>query len=275
MERVKIVKVGDGEDIHTIKVGDTVDAKFNRGEKFYKATVVAVNKNHTYDLEYYDGATEQGVEKKLLHKILPEGYVEPEAGGSSSEEEEEEEEAKEEKGGEDAPPPPLQITEGGEEGKEGEVPPPAIMEGETQKLETPDLETLQITDGKEGEVVGEGASEGAIVPAGEVPEGAIVPAEEQPPKKKKKKKKYKKVTIRFVHDLHEEETTTEHLQPTAWLGTLPSEAAKAHGHEEAAKFLLEMEDQARKAARKKFRAVQALTVGMFAGRDKKKYEGMV
>ena len=78
-----------------------------------------------------------------------------------------------------------------------------------------------------------------------------------------------------MHDLHEEETTTEFLQPTAWLGTLPSEAAKAHRHVETAKFLDEKEDAARKAARKKFRAVQALAIGVFAGRDKTKYEGMV
>lgn len=274
MERVKIVKVGDGEDIHTIRVGDTVDAKYNRGEKFYKATVVKVNSNHTYDLEYYDGAKEEGVEKKLMHKILPEDYVEPEAVEDSSEEEEEEETKEEAKGGENAPPPPLQITDGGEEGtKEGKVPPPAI----TVDGETPDLAPLQITDGKEGEeVVGEGAIVPAgDVPAGDIPVGAIVPAGGEEQSQKKKKKKYKKVTIRFVHDLHEEETTTEHLQPTAWLGTLPSEAAKAHRHEEAAKYLLEMEDKARKAARKKFRAVQALAIGMFAGRDEKKYEGMV
>ena len=57
--------------------------------------MVKVNKNYTYDLQYYDGAFEQGVEKKMLHKILPDDYEEPEAVEDSDEEEEEE--VKEEK----------------------------------------------------------------------------------------------------------------------------------------------------------------------------------
>eukprot|EP00520_Triparma_pacifica_P004055 CAMPEP_0118655928 /NCGR_PEP_ID=MMETSP0785-20121206/13208_1 /TAXON_ID=91992 /ORGANISM="Bolidomonas pacifica, Strain CCMP 1866" /LENGTH=503 /DNA_ID=CAMNT_0006548735 /DNA_START=63 /DNA_END=1574 /DNA_ORIENTATION=+ len=268
MERVKVVKVGDGEDIHTIREGDTVDAKYNGGEKFYKATVVRVNNNHTYDLEYYDGAKEQGVEKKMMHKIIPDDYQEPEAVEDSDEEEEEEEEeggkplqitdGAAEGGGDAAPPPPLRITDGTEgDGKkdgEGEIkaPPPAMAE-------TPGLAKLQITDGK-----AEGGEENKTEEEKQTEE-----------EKKKKKRKYKKVTVRFVHDQHEEETTTEFLQPTAWLGTLPSEAAKAHRHFETAKFLDEKEEDARKAARKKFRAVQALAIGMFAGRDESKYEGMV
>jgi hypothetical protein len=84
-----------------------------------------------------------------------------------------------------------------------------------------------------------------------------------------------KVRVRFVHDGREADTTADRLRATPWLGTLPSEAAKGQEHFELYHWLLGREEEVRKGAKKKFKAVGKLTGALLAGRDETKYEGMV
>ncbi|GMH67521.1 hypothetical protein TL16_g04701 [Triparma laevis f. inornata] len=231
LERVKVVSIGSGTDPHRINVGDEVDAKYKGSEKFYPARVTKVNDDHTYDVEFHDGAKEEGIDKKGVHKKVVE-KVEEVVESDSEEEVEEEVEVEVE-----------EVVGGG--GGDGDEPPNPPEEG------------------------------------GAAPPGALdeVPGEVVMVKKKikrmVKRKKHKKVKVRYMLSKLEVDTTTEFLKPVAWLGTLPSEAAKANNHDKLAKVLAEEEEKTRKGAKKKFRAVQALAVGMFAGRDEQKYEGMV
>ena len=85
----------------------------------------------------------------------------------------------------------------------------------------------------------------------------------------------KKARVRFVHDGKEIDTTTDKLKATPWLGTLPSEAAKGQGNGELYSWLLGREDDVRKKAKMKLKAVGKMTIGLLAGRDESKYEGML
>ncbi|GMH91045.1 hypothetical protein TrST_g9789 [Triparma strigata] len=243
LERVKVVSIGNGTDPHRINVGDEVDAKYKGSEKFYPARVTKVNGGGTYDVEFHDGAKEEELSKKAIHKAVVERVAEEGGAESSSEEEVEIEEEVEDGGvGADVD---VDVDVGGEGNEppnppEGEVAAPPGAPGEEAKDEN-------------GELVVKKKTIKRIV----------------------RRKKHKKVKVRYVLSKVEHNTTTEFLKPVAWLGTLPSEAAKANGHDELAKELAAEEEKSRKGARKKFRAVQALAVGMFAGRDEHKYDGMV
>ena len=98
LDRVKIISIGNGHDLHRIHEGDAVEARYGGGKKFYPATVTKVHDNHTYDLLYKDGGVETSIEKKMVHKIVNEAdlgeeaeeaeikEVRREAGGASGEE---------------------------------------------------------------------------------------------------------------------------------------------------------------------------------------------
>ena len=198
--------------------------------KYYAPSkVISVNKNSTYDLEYYDGAVEQGVEKKVLRKVGPDKA--DEVAGDDVEQQMTKLALADDTTGTlpstatpDSASPPL--------------PPTASGDNDNDNDNDKNRDSAEANDGHPKEAP-------------------------------------KKVQIRFVHDDSEAETTSDLLKPVAWLGTLPSEAAKAQKHNELYKYLDGIEKEARKAAKKKFKAVQALTIGMLAGRDASKYEGMV
>lgn len=84
--------------------------------------------------------------------------------------------------------------------------------------------------------------EGGAAPPGapdEVP-GEVVMVKKKI-KRVVKRKKHKKVKVRYMLSKLEVDTTTEFLKPVAWLGTLPSEAAKANNHDELAKVSVRSE----------------------------------
>ena len=83
-DRCKVVSVEGSEDIHSVKVGDEVQAKYKKSDKFYAARVVKIHAvvPPVYDLEYYDGATAEEVGRNAFHKeekkVLEEGKEESE-----------------------------------------------------------------------------------------------------------------------------------------------------------------------------------------------------
>jgi len=203
-DRCKCISVEGSEDLHTIKVGDFVQAKYKGSDKYYPAHVTKVHDcvPHLYDLEFKDGAVEENISRTQF-------YREAEKKDDEGEEEEVNRELI----------PGVDFDDGSQE---------------YQRVIREDAKTRK----------------------------AVV-------------RLLSETTHSWRHPSKEVEVTCDKLKIMEWLGTLPSEAAKAQRHFALMEYLRKEEEKARKGARKKLKAVGKLAIGLTVGRDEKKYEGMV
>merc|ERR1711934_164834 len=92
----------DEEEPEELEIGVAVEAQYGGKSKWYKATVMKVNKSRfggadrwTYDLKYEDGDRERGVKRSLI-RVLSSGKKKKKKKGRDTESEMEEEEEPEE-----------------------------------------------------------------------------------------------------------------------------------------------------------------------------------
>ena len=273
LERVKVLRV-EGRNDALVRKGDKVEARYGGGAKYYPAVILNVDDKGRLDLRYNDGGKEFKIDPKFVNKLKVDSDDEPDAVLPAL----------------PAALPPSTTPAAPEKDPSGAddkdkapdtAPDTAVAaaaavagaDAPGAEAQTPPGD-LQVPSGSKPGTPGDDAG-GA--PVAEVSEALTAAALLGSTDKNRKPPKVRQCLVRYVHDGTEATLPSDKLKIVKWLGTLPSEAARAAGHDELYKWLIGEELKHKAKTKLKLKAVGGLAGILLQNREEinKKYEGMV